>query len=437
MRILNLSNFYPPHSFGGYELWCHEVTDGLRARGHDVSVLTSSFATDRERGPSPSWVRRELQLEMEFASLRNAVRFFTSRTADERENLARVRRAVATLEPDCIVIWGMWNLQRSIPALAEQLRPNRVACFVGDYWPTLPSQYVPYWESPARNWMTAPIKAPLRVAARRLLARQARPAVELRSAMFPTAFMRDELARQGCSARTSAIVLGGIDTTRYARADDDARPPGDGGLRLLWAGRLTPDKGAHVAIEALAALAHAHRISCVTLDVVGAGERSYQDSLVCLSKRLGVDSLVRFLGPQPTAAMPRIYRAADVFLFTSIWPEPFGRVLVEAMASRLAVVGTTTGGAAEILVDGVNALVFEPGDAEGLADRVARLARSSTLRRELARRGQQDALGKFDVRRMTSEVEAFLRGMVSRADRQGGAILDSPNALSDHPQRPV
>ena len=71
--------------------------------------------------------------------------------------------------------------------------------------------------------------------------------------------------------------------------------------------------------------------------------------------------------------MPRVYADHDVFVFPSIWEEPFSIGLLEAMACGQAVVGTTTGGSAEILVDGVNSLVFPPGDPRRLARQVKRL----------------------------------------------------------------
>jgi len=76
---------------------------------------------------------------MDLAPLCNVVRFFTVRQEQERANLDRLAGWVEALDPDCILIWGMWNLHRSLPALAERLRPNRVAYYFGDYWPTLPS----------------------------------------------------------------------------------------------------------------------------------------------------------------------------------------------------------------------------------------------------------------------------------------------------------
>lgn len=85
MRILFLTNFYPPASRGGYEQWCQEVGDGLRARGHEVTILTSAHERDNLKSPDPRWVRRELHLEMELASLKNALWFFTRRKSGSKK----------------------------------------------------------------------------------------------------------------------------------------------------------------------------------------------------------------------------------------------------------------------------------------------------------------------------------------------------------------
>jgi hypothetical protein len=79
MQILFLSNFYPPASRGGYEQWCQEALRGLRSRGHEVIVLASDFGKNRLPDRDPVWVHRSLHLEMELASFRNTIQFFTHR----------------------------------------------------------------------------------------------------------------------------------------------------------------------------------------------------------------------------------------------------------------------------------------------------------------------------------------------------------------------
>ena len=409
MRLLFLTNFYPPASRGGYEAWCQEVAEGLRHCGHEVMVLTSQHDLSSIKASEPDWIRRELHLEMPLASLRNGIEFFTRRTAREQENLAVLRHHVSTFEPTWVVIWGMWNIPRSVPSLAETLMPNNVAYYLGDYWPTLPNQFENYWRAPAQNGLNAIVKSFLGFFAKRILARAVQPDLKLAHAMFPTQFMQDEYQRKGVSFHNAKVIYGGTDLTPYSGYRNIAKDASATGLSLLFAGRLIHDKGAHTAIEAVAKLVNACGYTDLHLTIIGFdGDEAYEAHLHQLVAHHNLADYVTFIGKQPKAAMPDLYRQADVFLFTSIWPEPFGRVIVEAMAAGTAVIGTAVGGAQEIMAHGKNALTFSPGNVNELVERIICLAESPPLRQQLANQGQQTAFEQFDTAQMTAGIAAYL-----------------------------
>ena len=413
MRVLFLTNFYPPASHGGYEQWCQEMAEQMRNCGHDVVILTSQYRQEDITQGEPDWIHRDLHLEMDISlSLYNGLQFFTHRKAREQENLSRLRELIKDLNPDAILVWGMWNLHRSLPALAEKLMPGRVAYYIGDYWPTLPSQHKFYWEAPARNWLISVPKRLLKLFAMQVLNREKKPALEFSHVMLPTAFMRDELERKGVAFQNVKIVYGAVDTTLYPFHDRSSNIPQNETLSLLYVGRLTSDKGVHTAIEALGYLVNQKGVKSLKLSIVGDGDSEYKAYLHQLIQQNNIDSLVTFLGAQPKEALPKFYGRADIFLFTSIWPEPFGRVLVEALASGVVVVGTATGGAAEILSENENALFFPPGNAVELATQIVRLAKTPSLRQRLARAGQQAALEKFSANRMAGEIKSYLQEIV-------------------------
>lgn len=425
MRILFVSNFYPPLSLGGYEQWCEEVALGLRAAGHEVVVLTSRYARRRRR--DQPWVHRRLHLEMALSSRANIPRFFFGRARRDAANLTTLDDLVRRFQPDTAVIWGMWNLDRSLLTRLEHSLPGRVVYYIADYWPALPSQLSFYWQAPGRHPVTGLPKRLLAPLALRRLARTARAEIAFEHALFPTAFVRDELERQGVTFGRTKVIYGGVDTAPFAAvADRDADAIGDR-VRLLYVGRLATEKGIDVAIAALAKLVYEHGLAGAHLTIAGSGQPEYERSLRRLAERKRVGASVELLGPQQRESLPALYARSDLLVFPSIWQEPFGRVLIEAMAAGLVVVASATGGAAEIVVDGYNAVTFPPGDASALAAQIARLVRSSELRRKLAENGSRTAVEQFDNSRMVHEIDRYL-GQVATVHT--GSHTSGPVALA-------
>lgn len=432
MRLLFLSNLYPPHGQGGYEEWCQEVATQLRARGHEIVVLTSRHGSQNMETTDPNWVRRDLHLEMELVSLRNGIQFFTHRRQHERENLATLRSYIHRFHPEGIVIWGMWNIVRSVPILAEELLPGRVAYYVGDYWPTLPSQFEYYWKAPAQYWYTQLPKAILGMAAHYVLAQETVAKPNFARVIFPTLFMRNELVKRGMKPGESMVIYGAADTAPYLQCDcrQAYHHPVEKSekIRLLYAGRIRSDKGVHIAIKALGRLVQDYNFQNIELLIAGSGDRDYLTFLEYLVRRHRLEKYVTFLGQQTKEAMPALYHQTDIFLFTSVWQEPFGRVLIEAMAAGVAVVGSTVGGVTEILRDNETALTYPPGDAEKLAAQVARLIESPELRQQVATAGKRVAVERFDIQRMALEIESYLAQIVQQAE--GKAVITAQPVLN-------
>jgi glycogen(starch) synthase len=412
MKVLFLSNYYPPKTRGGYEQWCAEVASELVARGHRVCVLTSDggganalSAAHEDRGVE---VRRVLHLEVESGLVGSAVRLLGRRAQLEHDNVVQVRKAIAEFEPDTGLIWGMWNVPRSVPALTEQLLVQRLAYYFCDYWPSLPSAYLQQWQEPARRWIGG---LPKQILGRPIVARLTRePAVRLAFAnpICVSRAVRDQLVRQGVAVEHAQIIYGGTHIRDFHPpprvSNGQARQDS---LKLLYAGRLTETKGVHTAIRAMAALASSgeHR---VTLDVVGGGDPEYERELIGLVEKHHLTEQIRFRGGVSHTEMPRVLGDHDVLLLLSEWEEPFARIVLEAMAVGLVVIGTTTGGTGEILVEDQTGLTFPRGDASALCGQIRRLVERPEERARLARTGRQVVEDRFTFRRMVDELEAAL-----------------------------
>jgi glycosyltransferase involved in cell wall biosynthesis len=138
------------------------------------------------------------------------------------------------------------------------------------------------------------------------------------------------------------------------------------------------------------------------------GEQDYVAQVRSQARALGIEGRVHFLGFR--SDIPRLMRAVDVVLHTAEAPEPFGRVLVEAMLARRPVVAGRAGGAVEIVVEGETGLLVTPGDVEGYAAAVRALLADPERRADFGAAGAERAAREFSldamVRGVASEIEA-------------------------------
>ena len=160
-------------------------------------------------------------------------------------------------------------------------------------------------------------------------------------------------------------------------------------LRVGMVGRLAPWKGQRVFLEAFALAFPAGAERAVVIGGTLFGEEAYEASLHRDAVRLGISERVEFRGHRDDMAgeLGRL----DVAVHTSITPEPFGQVVVEAMAAGLPVVAAAAGGPAEVVTDGVDGVLVPPGDRESLAAALRRLAGDADLRTRLGTAGRARA----------------------------------------------
>lgn len=409
MRILFISNLYPPHDLGGWEQNCQEMVERLRMRGHICHVLTSRRGVDDRELSEPD-VTRALHLQADIHYYR-PLDFFLRRPGQERANQAALRAAIDRFRPDVIFIWGMWNLSRQLAWWAEQWLPGRVAYAVAGYWFVDPDPHQSYWQQPARRRLTRTLMAPARQRALRILEAERRThPLRLEQVACVSEFVRDRMIQAGVLPHGARVIYNGIDPEPFLRAATQHNRHDDL-LRLVYTGGLVAHKGVHTAIEALGLLKAQNGLAGIHLDVVGGGHPDYEAHLRTRVQALGLGAYVTWRGRVPRGDIPAELAGHDVFLFTSTWEEPIARSVMEAMAAGLAVIGTPVGGQAEMLTHNVNALVYPPDDAEKLAACILTLKQDRALRATLAGAGQRMVLERFTLQRMVDEMEAWLESL--------------------------
>jgi len=177
-------------------------------------------------------------------------------------------------------------------------------------------------------------------------------------------------------------------------------------FRIGYIGRLVEEKGCAVLLDAVA------RLDCNwELRLLGSGP--YQANLESHARLLGITSRVHFDAPIPSTAMPAYYPQLDVLVLPSLtrpnWQEQFGRVLIEAMACAVPVIGSSCGEIPNVIGDA--GLIFPEGDASILHEQLALLRDHPAARIELGRRGRERVLERFTQARVAQETVAVYREM--------------------------
>lgn len=196
------------------------------------------------------------------------------------------------------------------------------------------------------------------------------------------------------------IVPNGCDVELFAKADPATDlPPG---RRILWVGRLDPQKGFGVAVRAFALLAN----EFPDLRFVVVGDGRDRDAVQRLPP--GVREHVAMVGTVDHDLLPRYHAAADLFVAPALGQESFGIVLVEAMAAGLPIVATDIAGYREVVRPGVEGLLVPPNDAPSLAGAIRRVLTDPALAERLGRAGRERAQ-RYRWSVVIEEIEAAYR----------------------------
>jgi glycosyltransferase involved in cell wall biosynthesis len=173
-------------------------------------------------------------------------------------------------------------------------------------------------------------------------------------------------------------------------------------------GRLVEWKGQEVAIRALHLLRGSHpELRLLVVGEAPPGSAAYAERLRRVAAELGVAERVVFAGFAPHPA--ELLAAADVLVHASTSPEPFGRVLLEAMALARPVVATAAGGAPEVVEDGVTGVLAPPGDAAALAGALRRLLDDPAAAARMGRAGRERLRAEFSLEAHVRRVQGVYR----------------------------
>lgn len=413
MRLLVISNFYPPHSIGGYELVCAQVVDWLASRGHTLLVLTQRGLPSAHSASVT--VRRELYWlpVSAMATKRRFAAQLPSALRHSLKNRSKVAAACRTFAPDLVLVFSPAGLGWFLTAWLHQQARVPVIHDVSDLW-LLRGASEDYWAILStlrfRGIKEAARKGVMALGG--LLLPATTQHLKLGDSYFRSQFLKREFIRGGVEgSATAPVIYHGI----AARERGEPRPTRRDGI--LFAGRLERHKGLHVLLKALPLI---DPRAGATVTVAGTGANAqYETEIRELMERVPSRFPVELVGQIEINLLRQMVDECAIFAFPVTWDEPFSLTLLEAMQAGAAIAATATGGSAEILTDRRNCLIVARESPDGLAAALSELLLDVRLREEIGRCAQATVAG-FKVEASLGAIEQHLEAILRRRRAASG-----------------
>ena len=189
-----------------------------------------------------------------------------------------------------------------------------------------------------------------------------------------------------------SVDLEKFNLPRVPKADKKA-------FTIVMIGRITPLKGHPYFLRAMARVVH--QMPSIKIQIIGDAppkKQPYKDELVLLTKRLGIFKQVEFLGNRHD--IPQLLNKADCLVLSTITPEAFGRVIIEAQAAGVPVVATQVGGVTEIIEHEKTGLLVLPKDIEAMSDAVLRILNNPSFSAGLVAAAKKKIDDRYTLRHM-------------------------------------
>ncbi|MSU74476.1 glycosyltransferase family 1 protein [Candidatus Kaiserbacteria bacterium] len=403
MRIVFLSDDFPPTSFGGAGISTYELALGMKNAGHDVFVVTTC-RKESEAGESEYHGLTVFKIVSNYPG-----RWRAYVSLYNRPVVRQVEALLEQIQPDVVNLNNVhYHLSYHCLKVAKRYA-KRVVITLRDtmsicYGKLETKRYLDHFDS-RTTWRDHIQQAgkrwnPLRNFCIKTYLAYADTIVAI-STSLQQALLQNGIAKV-------EVIYNGIDVSEWqVDADATRHFQETHALQnkkvLLFSGRLSASKGGTKALEALALILK--EMPDTVLLVAGSVDE-YARAMQEYAKTVGVDKHLIFTGWMGREEIKIAYAASDVVLMPSIYLDAFGRVNIEAMASRKPVIGTCYGGTPEIVVDGVTGYIVNPLHPQEIAEKTLELLKNPQKAEAFGNAGYERVITDFYLQ---DKVQEYLK----------------------------
>jgi len=411
-KLLLIGPGLPGAGVGGLQIALRELAAELRARGWDVE--TALFAGAAGPGLRSGVGHSQLAALVRSPALLSLRDWLPTRLRRVLSSLAVSRTLLANLNHNLRVFDALLDnagaysailvcVEGLVPGMAA-LAVDRHPCVALVSLPSLGEELGLRWLWPLRRRLAAAL---LGGALHPAFARPVEPA-RVQLAIFANQQWRDDALRAGLPPHATRVIYFGVPDAELL-----PRPLTVTG-RLLWLGRLGPEKGLHLLIDALPAIRAA--VGPVTLTAIaGQGHPVYRHLVEARIRKLGLEHVVELRPPVERHTLGRAYAEHDLLCFVSENDDPVALTLMEAFAAGLPVVASLARPGARLVRAGETCRCFEPRRRATLVAAVASALREPTQTATIAARARELVSSELTLAATGAAFDAELRALIERA----------------------
>lgn len=374
MKIVALENT-PSSRLGGQELSLLDICRGLAEKGHAIILL---YVNDGDLLP-------------EYRSF--------------CESVIRVKGYRFDKKRPFSSLWGLFRGLSLVPSAPEML------VYSNQYFDS-------FFGALVAQKKKCPFICHLRLPPPDKLSRQYAFGLSKASALIAVSNKtRNDYVENGFDDKNIKVVYNGIDPRRFPistsrSADRKALGIEDGAFVVTYAGRIHPVKGLETLVEAFSRIRGKQKSRLIIsgepaqLILPDGTRRRYMSELKSLVEKLSIKDDVIWM--EHCSDIPKLFGMSDAVVLPSLWSEPFGRVLIEAMSCGVPALGAASGGIPEILTGEFEKFLFKPGSADELAAGLQELSGWRKKDPGLADRCRQHVMKQFSVKKTIEGVEKVM-----------------------------
>ncbi len=384
MKILIITNYYPPYSKGGYEISCKDTCDYL-GKEHEVFILCGKYGTkDTNVYNANSFFPGEVMRILEYIDYSSSD--YLQKSKVEFRNLKKTSKLIEAIKPDLIYIWNQQSLSIA-PSIAAEKSGIPIVYDFGDFW--------------YRNYLSDSINSKIKKFVKAICPYMVSGKISWKRVISVSNWMGKVLADEIKPLRLSVIPRG-VDMNNIQDVQKN-----DKSLSLIFSGRLDEKKGLHICIDAVKVLRDNYPELSFHLNVFGAGDEGYVAQ--CLNKVIDhkLEEYITFNGKSENISNE--YAKSHILLMPTMATETFGRVVIEAMAHEVIVISSNRYGPSEIIEDGVDGFLIDPLDSRKMSEIIYSMYRFVDKREEIAHNAKIKVLNKYNLDIINKQREKVLR----------------------------